>query len=298
MNNITQIRPIPFLTAGSSRNVTAAAWYPVPGVYDTTRLDQVQFFLYLTTEPPTGVDPSITNHGAEVAVGAQYSNDGINWGTAETELGILAQYNGTAAWVSTIGRNEVGVPADLPGGFQRRNDSTSGTALANNRLFVRFGVFVRNQSGVTGIRSGTVALGVITRTLEAGTVAGGPVLCMSGGKPSSLQVSIDTPLTPAIPAENVAEFRATLDIVANLGVEITLVQFESDDNAQTWTVHAMQASPTVYSAEGLTYPTAFVALNTALTKPQVRFGVRVINDGSQTDYLSAVVSLRVDWRAS
>lgn len=294
MTNLTTIRPIAFRTAGSSRDITDSTWYPAPGIYDTTKIDQVQFFVYLMTEPPDG-----GNQGAEVAIGVQYSDDGINWGVSATERGILAKYNGGgSAWISFNGRTEVGDPATLPGGFEQRHDSTSGTPLAKNRLFARFGVFVRNQDGASGVRSGSFGLGVITRTVEAGTVASGPVLCMSGGKPSSVQVAIDTPLTPAIPSENVAEFRATLDIVANLGVEMTLVQFESDDNGQTWTVHPLQATPTVYTGFGLKYPEAFVALHTALTKPQVRFGVRVINDGSQTAYLSALVSLRIDWRAS
>lgn len=289
MTNGTNLKPIPFRTngvkQGDSNDVTGAVFYAYPGTYNTTTLQKVQFFVVLTTEDDVG---------AEVAIGAQFSDDGVNWPTDSSNLGIYAEYNCGGSWIKLDGRTDVDTLSYLPGGFEQRNDGTTHTNLAHLRLFVRFGVFVRNQSSSSTPRGGTVVVGVVPRRVEGGTAAGGPVLCPSGGT----TVGIKTPVTPTMRAEDIEKFRATINIESNTGVELTLFRFESDDGVTWDTVTKMEATPTVYADPGIVYGSAFVDMYGSITKAFVRFGVEAKNvDGEDDEYNSAVVGLRMDWRS-
>ena len=289
MTNGTKLKPIAFRTNGvkhgDSDDVTGTVFYAYPGTYNTTTLQKVQFFLYLTTEVDTG---------AEVAIGAQFSDDGVNWPTDSENLGIYEEFNCGGAWISANGRTEVATLEYLPNGFEERDDGTTHTNLTHLRLFVRFGVFVRNQTSVTGPRGGTVAVGVVPRMVEGGTAAGGPVMCPSGGT----TVGIKTPITPTMRAEDIEKFRATINIESNTGVHLTLYRFESEDGVTWDTVTKMEATPTSYSTDGITYGSAFVAMYGTITKAFVRFGVEAKNASSgDAEYRSAVVGLRMDWRS-
>lgn len=285
MTHGTNRKPIAFRTNGvkhgDSNDVTGAVFYAYPGTYDTTTLQKVQFFVVLTTEDDVG---------AEVAIGAQFSDDGINWPTDSANLGIYAEFNCGGDWISLNGRTEV----DTMSAFEHRLDSGTPTNLTNRRLFVRFGVFVRNQSGSSKPRGGTVVVGVLPRMIEGGTAAGGPVLCPSGGGANG----ITTPITPTMRAEDIGSFRASVNIESNTGVKLTLFRFESEDGVTWDTVTEMEDEPTVYDEPGITYGTAFVAMAGSITKAFVRFGVEAKNADSEDDeYNSAVVGLRMDWRS-
>jgi hypothetical protein len=276
-------KPVAFRTNGIAKGgdyqVTGAVFYAYPGVYDTTRLQKFQYSLYLTTD------------GAEVAFGAQFSDDGVHWESAD--LGIAAPFNGTASWVSTEGRYDAPEPAYLPVGLKVRSDSGAGTSLSNLRLFVRFGVFVRNQTGVAGQRGGTFALALHFREVESGTVMGGPVLCPSGGTTEVVK----TPVTPAAQVDQMGKVRLTVNLDTNTGVTVKVVMFQSSDGVNWGAGSLLEDTATTFSGTGITFGTEFVDVEVTPEAPWVRFGVQAQNVATgSADPCAAVVSLRVDWR--
>lgn len=285
MQDLSRLQPIPFRTNGvahgDSDDVTGTIFYAYPGVYETLPLQKVAFLLYLTSEE------------CEVAFGAQFSDNGVDWPTGPTSLGIHQDYNCGANWISAQGRTNLNVLGYIPGRFEERNDVSTHTDLSALSSYVRFGVFVRNKTGVSGIRSGTFALGMKIQGVEAGSEIGGPVLCTSSGT----TVDLCTPVTAAALAADIDKFRATVHIESNTGVTLSLVQFESEDGI-TWDPPVdLEGTPTLYAGDGMNYGSKFVVFDTPLTKMWVRFGVRVVNvTGADAEYNSAVVSLRVDWR--
>lgn len=209
-------------------------------------------------------------------VAYQMSNDGETWSATVTGLGSSST---TTGW--------------------NYQESAASSIATDQRLFVRFGIEMKNSSG-TNINT---ALGQIRLELtetQGFTAVSGPTKVFSDGSASS---GLFHALTGAIPYEAISSVRASLELQADSGDAIAKAGYQVSNDGENWFSGDASASEGTWTTfgsarngDGRTYGTTFSSFAPSEKKQWVRFGVDCYN-GTAGAAQSCLATLRVDYRA-
>ncbi len=291
-----------------------ALFYPATPVYSTATVKRVRFTGWFDGDDLQGW------------FAIQYSNDGIRW--SSFPIGVASVDDGEDGYTHTLFDDGVwqprawlvrDTPVDdrepatdrtistkwyaCPGDFQsvqQPGNEGDPTPLTADRLFCRFGWVVLNatqDTGTTPPRGGRGAIAVEVDSIDAGTVAGGPLLCTSGGGSGSVATPVFTALTGPIRTSLFTKVRMTVETEATDEVEVT-VGYQRSDDGVTWGTPTTITGTPVVTEDGIEFPEDWKSL-TVTDSRFVRFGAWVENaSGSDVEVRGAVVTVRIDWRES
>ena len=207
--------------------------------------------------------------------GLQFSDDGIVWDNAYglamnsgATYATAAQWNFGDSFFDTF--------------------SNPGGALPP-KLFVRFGILCSNSSG-SSVQSAVARMRIDIAPQRQGTLVFPQVKVFADSTTHSFY-----PLSPPIPAEQVAEIRGTFEIIALSSDIYVRPAWQQCDNPRSfsappgWT-SATEFESSAQNAVGLYYGGAFASISP--TQQWVRFGLVAYTGGAST-VNAAIATLRV-----
>ncbi len=251
----------------SAKSTTTAVFIPLTQPLNSTEVEEVRISRYLESD----------SGNLTVRPAYNMSDDGITWSSTVTGIGSFAT---TAGWVY--------------------NTSTETTVSVDPKLLVRFGLEVKNDSGV-GVERAMGRLSVELTPTGGRTLAAPPTQVWSDGTSVS---TLFHALTQQIPIQSVEKIRSTVTCEGDSGDAIIQAAYQVSDDGQTWASGASAGATdssavfgTAQDGNGKTYGATFAELTPDLEKQWVRFGI-VCKNGTDGKAETCLATLRVDTRLS
>ena len=247
--------------------VASGLFVPMTGAVNTTFLKQVRPSYWLEAATPKLL--------ARWAY--QMSDDGETWTTTPTGVG---SYSATEGWTY--------------------DDAAATSVTTDQRLFVRFGMQVANDTGSTDVEQGMARLRLEVRPVEGGTLAADLAKVFTKGDTSDRAFH---PLVGPVAIEDVGEHRASLRLYAPSGTsDLDLIPaYQVSNDGISWydgaggAVDAFTTFGTARTSIGTDYGTTFATFSPTVLKKWVRWGVAAKNAAGST-VEAAQVALRIDYR--